>query len=99
MESRGGGGDGVGGMRGAIASALAGAATRDQLQEAARELVRELRRHALTPEKALIQIKTMLAEAGLDPTFSATDDTIGLEGSLYRDILAWSIRAYSDDRP
>jgi hypothetical protein len=86
-------------MHAAITAATAGRGSRDELQAAAREFVRELRAKEQTPEGALIQIKTVLAAAGLRPTYMSADleDKLGIEAKLYRDVIGWSIKAYYED--
>lgn len=84
-------------MRNAIAALAIGDARQDDLRTAACELVAALRSKQLPPEKALVQIKRVLADAGLEtPTMSADDggDSPSREAALYRDLIAWSIRCY-----
>jgi hypothetical protein len=60
----------------------------------------ELRHAKYPPEQMLIQIKELLAEAGLRPTYASPGDLEtppGTEGSVYRDVIAWSIRHYYSD--
>jgi hypothetical protein len=85
-------------MREAITAAMNGKGSREELQAAAREMVRELRRGEQAPERVLLQIKSVLADAGLRPNYSEGDEAAGREGALYRDVIAWSIKAYYDDR-
>jgi hypothetical protein len=92
-------------LRAAIAALIAepndGASTQemDAVKSAARTLVCELRRAQLPPEKMLIQVKRILADAGLEPGFPAMregDATQPPRVSVYRTIVEWSIRYYYD---
>jgi hypothetical protein len=96
----GGGAGAAARMREAVAAAMAGGSSRDDLQAASREMVRELRASQQTPEKALLHIKAVLAEAGLEPTYTSADtaEAFGPDAILYRDVIAWSIKAYYDER-
>ncbi|HEY4133316.1 MAG TPA: hypothetical protein VGM50_22045 [Gemmatimonadaceae bacterium] len=86
-------------LRRAVSAATAGKGSRDELQEAARALVSELRGRDQAPEQMLVQIKSLLADAGLRAGFASTDpgDSLGDESALYRDIITWSIRCYYED--
>ena len=69
---------------------------RDELEAAAIQLVEELRAENHPPEQMLLRIKELLADAGLRPSY-ATDDPMTMaanEASVYRDVIAWSIRYY-----
>jgi hypothetical protein len=99
-----GGGNGSGGdaaerMRQAIRAAADGGGSVAELQTAARELVTHLKRQHVRPEQMLIRIKEVLAEAGIrqmhspQPTPEAFANT---PGSVYRNVIAWSIRYYYD---
>jgi len=71
----------------------------DAVKLAARTLVNELRRAHQPPEKTLIQIKQILAEAGLQPAFPAMRESEYPElprTSIYRAIIESSIRYYYD---
>jgi hypothetical protein len=84
-------------MRRELAAVADGGGSRDELQAAARALIGELRRRQLPAEQALVQLKEILAEAGLRPSYTApANEPIGLHATAYRDIIAWSIRAYYD---
>lgn len=51
----------------------------------------------IPPEQMLLQIKQMLAEAGLRPSYATPNEPntqTGLEASIYSDVIAWSIRHY-----
>lgn len=90
-------------MREAISAILHGTGTREQLEQAARALVAELRQREPLPEQMLLRIKEILADAGLRPSYAArgtTDSAPGLrnEAEVYRDVIAWSIRFYYSDR-
>jgi len=83
-------------MRLAIKAVLDGSGTTESLHAAARELVSELRQANEPPEQALVRIKQTLAEAGLRPAYSSNTDgsAAGLEATVYRDVISWSIRQY-----
>ena len=86
-------------LRRAIGAAAAGKGSRDELETAARALVAELRGRDAAPEQVLIQMKELLAQAGLRAGFTATDasETHRDQAALYRDIITWSIRCYYED--
>lgn len=87
-------------MRRAIAAVANGIGSRRELEAAAEELVIELREANEPPEQMLLQIKEILAEAGLRPTYGAPAEigTLpGDEAAVYRDVIAWSIRSYYRD--
>ena len=83
-------------MRIAIKAVLDGSGTTENLHAAARELVSELRQANEPPEQALVRIKQTLAEAGLRPAYSSNTDgsAAGLEATVYRVVISWSIRQY-----
>jgi len=86
-------------MRHAIAAATAGSGSTDDLQAAARALVSGLRDRDEPPEQMLIEIKAILSSAGLSP--ESPPDAAGFtdrSASVYRDVIAWSIRAYYEER-
>ena len=87
-------------LRHAVNASANGGGSRDELQAAARALVAELRGRHETPEQMLVQMKALLAEAGLHTGFSlaSSDESRADTPSLYRDIITWSIRYYYDDR-
>lgn len=80
----------------AIHAVLDGSGTTEDLHAAARDLVTELQAANEPPEQALVRIKQTLADAGLRPSYSSNADgsPLGLEATVYRDIIAWSIRQY-----
>jgi hypothetical protein len=86
-------------LRETLAAVASGAGSRDELQRAAGAVVAHLRRENLPPEQMLLQIKEILTGAGLRPTY-ATEEVGGATASptstLYRDVIAWSIRRYYD---
>jgi hypothetical protein len=86
-------------LRGAVGAATTGKGSREELEIAARALVDELRGRQAPPEQVLIQMKDLLAEAGLRASFPATDasETHREQATLYRDIITWSIRCYYED--
>jgi hypothetical protein len=67
-----------------------------ELDAAAKALVTELRLANHPPEQVLIQIKQILAEAGLKPSHGPADSThvIGRHVGLYRSVIESSIRHY-----
>jgi hypothetical protein len=70
------------------------------LYAAAVHLVSELKGANHPPEQMLLQIKQILAESGLRPTYSTPDNPatpIGAQESVYRDVIALSIRHYYAD--
>lgn len=83
-------------MRAAIRAVLDGSGTTEALHAAAGELVDELRQANEPPEQALVRIKETLADAGLRPSYASNSDggPLGLEATVYRDVIAWSIRQY-----
>lgn len=82
-------------MRIAIRAVLDGSGTTEDLHSAARELVNELRSANEPPEQALVRIKETLAEAGLRPGHASMDGgSHAVESTVYRDLIAWSIRQY-----
>lgn len=86
-------------MRDAIAALAQGEPGQDQLRVAACELVAALRSKEQPPEKALVQIKKVLADAGLEtPPMGMVDEAEGevpsRDAELYRELIAWSIRCY-----
>jgi hypothetical protein len=86
-------------LRHAVSASAMGAGSREELQAAARALVAELRGRQDAPEQVLIQMKALLAEAGLRTGFPAAkpDEAHGNSASLYRDIITWSIRYYYEN--
>lgn len=86
-------------LRQAVTAAAAGAGSRDEVQDAARALVSELRGRHEPPEQMLIQMKTLLADAGLRGGYPTADDDGSRDpDALYREIITWSIRAYYEGR-
>ena len=86
-------------MRNAINAAALGAVPDDELESAARALVNELRLANEPPEQVLLQIKHILAEAGLRPTQGPADPAPVAEhhAHLYRNVIESSIRHYFRD--
>src|SRR5437870_3850277 len=86
-------------LRKVTESAARGESSRQELQEAARALVRELRAANEPPEQMLLRVKEILAEAGLRPAYASTDlDTpVRSEPAIYRSVIEWSIRFYYGD--
>ena len=77
-------------LRRAVKAAAAGTGSPEELQQAARALADELRGRDEPPEQVLIQIKALLADAGIRFGHPASDGS----AELYRDIITWAIRAY-----
>ena len=88
-------------MRNAINAASMGSLPDDELESAARALVTELRLANEPPEQVLLQIKHILAEAGLRPSQGPADPAPVAEHHLllYRNVIESSIRHYFRDRP
>jgi hypothetical protein len=88
-------------MRTALAAVAGGAGSLDELQIAARALVTDLRARSEPPEQVLVQIKRILSEAGLRPAFygETGEETPNSTTTVYRDVIAWSIRSYYEDDP
>jgi hypothetical protein len=87
----------AGRMRQAVTSAAAGSsASTEALDAAAKALVTELRLAKEPPEQVLLQIKGILAEAGLKPSHGPTDSSmlVGRHIALYRSVIESSIRHY-----
>ncbi len=86
-------------MRTAISGAASGAVSDDELESAARALVTELRLANEPPEQVLLQIKHILAEAGLRPSQGPADPAPVAEHHLllYRNVIESSIRHYFRD--
>lgn len=86
-------------MRRAVSAAVNGKGSKEELQCAAAVLVAELRGRNEPPEQVLLQIKDFLAEAGLRPSYATpTEDAMRPESTIYRDVIAWTIRAYYDEK-
>jgi hypothetical protein len=86
-------------MRAAISATIAGHGSREELQAAARDFVRALRAREQTPEGALLEIKSVLGQAGLRAGELSDDrDPPRPDAALYRDIITWSIKAYYEMR-
>ena len=87
----------AGRMLGAIGSAARGAdGSFLEVDAAAKALVTELRLANEPPEQVLLQIKQILADAGLKPTHGPPDPTnmVGRHIVLYRSVIESSIRHY-----
>ena len=86
-------------MRRAIDAAAMGTTSYEELDGAAHALVSELRRANEPPEQALLQIKHILAEAGLRPSQGPADPALIVERHvhLYRTVIESSIRHYFGD--
>ena len=81
-------------------AAAKGGGSREELEAAARALVLELRSEDAPPERMLVRIKDILAEAGLRPAYASTDSATPVRGeaAIYRSVIEWSIREYYDGR-
>jgi len=86
-------------MRRALAAVAGGKGSSRDLHEAAEALVTELKQATHPPEQMLLHIKEVLAEAGMRPTYTSPelDGPPSDNATLYRDVIAWSIRAYYGD--
>lgn len=86
-------------MRRALAAVAGGKGSQRDLQHAAHELATELREANQPPEQMLLRIKEILAEAGMRPTYASPDLDGPLDhtATVYRDVIAWSIRSYYGD--
>jgi hypothetical protein len=83
-----------------LSAVATGLATRQDLENAATNLVAHLRRERNAPEQMLLRIKEVLADAGLRPTYASTEQSsVGADGKLYRDVIAWCIRSYYEASP
>jgi len=86
-------------LRDAVAAVGSGDGARQQVERAAREFTNALRGDRFPPERMLLRIKELLAEAGLRPTYAAATSSENLgdwEANLYRDVITWCIRDYYD---
>lgn len=86
-------------LRRAVSAATTGSGSRDEVQDAARALVAELRSRAEAPEQMLVQVKTLLGDAGLRAGYPPPnhEDGHAEHAALYREIITWSIRCYYED--
>jgi hypothetical protein len=99
-ESSGGSPTALANLRRTLTDLASGRASKSDLERAAFTLVAHFRRERHAPEQMLLRIKEVLADAGLRPTYAATERTgDGDDGNLYRDIIAWCIRSYYDSPP
>ena len=87
-------------MRRAVSAAVSGKGAAGELQDAARALVKELSARNEPPEQVLLAIKAYLTEAGLRPSYASSSDgnSIGVQNTIYRDVIAWAIKAYYETR-
>jgi hypothetical protein len=86
-------------LRRTLDAVAMGRASRRELEEAASNLVAHLRRERHAPEQMLLRIKEVLADAGLRPTYAASERvTFADDANLYRDVIAWCIRSYYDGK-
>ena len=86
-------------LRRALNAVTSGRAPRRELEDAASTLVAHLRREQHAPEQMLLRVKEVLADAGLRPTYGASErSTTGDEANLYRDVIAWCIRSYYEPK-
>ena len=83
-------------LRAVTCAVSATATSSDEVEAAAKALVTELRRANQPPEQVLVQIKEILAEAGLKPSHAPADSThvFGRHVALYRTVIESSIRHY-----
>jgi hypothetical protein len=99
-DSNGRDSDAIARLRRAVEVAARDGGSLAEVDEAARVLVTHLRRNKQPPEQVLLLIKQLLSDAGLRPTYAATHDPaapVGSGASIYRDVIAWSIRHYYAD--
>src|SRR3569832_563245 len=90
-------------LRAFTVAASATMTSTDEVDVAAKALVTELRLANQPPEQVLVQIKQILADAGLKPSHGPADSThvFGRQVALYRTVIESSIRHYfaSDGGP
>jgi len=87
-------------LRAAVVELGWGRGSREELQCAAAELVGELKQSNLPPEQMLLEIKSLLADVGLRPTYLPPDgNQIPGDPALYREVIMSSIRAYYASGP
>jgi len=90
-------------LRAITVAASATMTSTDEVDAAAKALVTELRLANQPPEQVLVQIKQILADAGLKPSHGPADSThvFGRHVALYRTVIESSIRHYfaSDGGP
>lgn len=87
-------------LRGAVTEACRNGGSRDDLEPAALHLVKTLKCTKQPPERILLRVKEILADAGLRPSYALPSDprtTTAIEAAVYRDVIAWSIRHYYED--
>jgi len=83
-------------LRAVNSAAIGGGNSADELDAAAKALVTQLRAAHHPPEQVLLQIKQILADAGLRPSHGASDGAVIHEphATLYRSVIESSIRYY-----
>ena len=83
-------------LRAITHAASAATTSSDEVDAAAKALVIELRQANQPPEQVLVQIKQILAEAGLKPSHGPADSAhiFGRHVALYRTVIESSIRHY-----
>lgn len=83
-------------LRAINSAATATTTSGDEVDAAAKALVTELRLANQPPEQVLVQIKQILAEAGLKPNHGPADSShvFGRHVALYRTVIESSIRHY-----
>jgi hypothetical protein len=87
-------------LRCAVIEACRNGGSRDDLEPAALHLVKTLKSTKQPPERILLRVKQILADAGLRPSYALPSDpgtTTRMEAAVYRDVIAWSIRQYYED--
>lgn len=83
-------------LRRAINAASASGSSAE-LEAAAIQLVEALKSTNHPPEQMLLRIKQLLGDAGVRPSYSTSGDSSAAgdrHATLYRDVIAWSIRHY-----
>jgi hypothetical protein len=86
-------------LRWALAAVAHGKGSHRELEQAAHALVTELKQAKLPPEQMLLHIKEILAEAGMRANYASSPSASGPPSdgaTVYRDVIAWSIRSYYD---
>jgi hypothetical protein len=86
-------------LRRATVAAAKGDGSKDELEAAATALVLALKSEDAPPERMLLRIKDILAEAGLRPAYASTDSATPVRGeaAIYRSVIELSIRQYYAD--
>jgi hypothetical protein len=81
----------------AVRAAREARAATPELRDAVCDHVRELKRRGYPPERVLIAVKALLAEAGVRKTGPLADrgsETLGPETEIVERVVAWCIEEY-----